>query len=152
LFNRHEAFVAGLEVGVVGSGSAALGTIVKNGVVGQLPCQVQHIPEAGSYALGDMCGFRYRQVTGEYGKRIDQYVVVSFERDAFLHCRQVGGAEKAFTFLNGLCIYFGSGRYDTCRIELYFIKGAVYIQFFHLHFGKDGVVITRRFPGSKLLG
>ena len=75
-----------------------------------------------------------------------------FKWNTFLLCRQIGGAEKAFPLLYGLGIYFGSGRHDTCRIELNLVENPVYIQFFHLYPGKGGVVVTRRFPGNKLLG
>ena len=71
LLNGHEAFVASLEMCMVGSGSAAFGAVVKDCIISQLLCQIQHIAETGGYALIHMRRFRYRQMTGKYRKRID---------------------------------------------------------------------------------
>ena len=58
LLNGHEAFVASLEMCMVGSGSSAFRPVIKDCIIGQLLCQVQHISETENYALVDVGGFR----------------------------------------------------------------------------------------------
>ena len=87
---------------------------------------------------------------GEDGERIHQNIVVSSERDTFLYRRQIGRAQKAFPFQDGLGIHFGTGGNDACGVELYLIKYPVYIQLFHPHTGEGGIVVACRLPGCQL--
>ena len=137
---------------MVGGGGATFGTVVENGIFRQRLGQLQHIGEAGSDALGSMRQFRYRQVARENGERIHQNMVVPAKWDTFLYRWQVCQAQKAFSFLNGLGIHLGTGGNDACRVELYLIGYAVYIQLFHPHTGEGSIIVACRLPGCQLSG
>ena len=96
--------------------------------------------------------FRYRQVARENGERIHQNMVVPAKWDTFLYRWQVCRAQKAFSFLNGLGIHLGTGGNDACRVELYLIGYAVYIQLFHPHTGEGSIIVACRLPGCQLSG
>lgn len=65
LLNGHEAFVASLEMCMVGSGSAAFGAVVKDCIISQLLCQIQHIAETGGICVDSHAPFPVSSNDGE---------------------------------------------------------------------------------------
>ena len=137
---------------MVGGRCSAAWAVVEDGEVCQLPCQFHHVFQPSLDALWRMVQVGDGEVAREDGKRIHQYLVVSAEGYSFLLGRKVGRAEETLAFLDGLGIYFGTRGDNAGGVELYFVAYAAYIQFSDLYACQCSIVVSCRFPVSKLFG
>ena len=74
-FQGHISLGAGLEMGMLGNRSTAVGTVIENNVIIQLGSQVQHIREAMPDGLRCMDIARNDQMVGKNGSPVHQNIV-----------------------------------------------------------------------------
>ena len=74
---RHVAFGAGLEVGVLRNRGSAVGAVIKDDVIFQLGRQIQHVRETVPDGLRGMDIARNDQMIGENGRPVYQNIVLA---------------------------------------------------------------------------
>ena len=110
---------AGLQMGMVGSGGSAMGTIVEDEMMGHVPCQtVDDVGETVVF-LREVATRGDGEVTGKYGEGIDEDVIGSQHGEVKLLGRTIGITEEAGALLEMGGIDIGIGAADAHGVVLH---------------------------------